>query len=383
MQVLNVELMFGDNETNIENRTLEIHIDDKYPLEFSIINARYDISSFEQNSVAKLQLKSISSTTNPINFNHEYKVYLYLKFPLNTFATNDKIVDLTFDEYNTATKNYNIEFTSLSQIEEKKIRDEENNKIFRNILIIIISVFVFFRLISAILREKEYRNKEMLYLKEEFEKIIIYENNLKSTYPYQYIENELDRLEKLTNSIYQRYKKELEKVFLKMQKTFITRKTFYKLNKKAKEIIEEAKNEFSNLYEIEKPIREKYRQEELKQEEEFRLERLRQERQMSYIDGLADGFMFEEYIANLLKDLGYINVEVTPPVGDFGVDVLAEKNGFTYAIQCKLYSNNNVGPDAVQQIYTGKTFYKRDKRSSCNKQLLFAKGNRIGRERRN
>ena len=59
MQVLNLELTFGQNEANVENRILEINIDDKCPLQFSIINADYEISSFEQNLKVKLKLKNL------------------------------------------------------------------------------------------------------------------------------------------------------------------------------------------------------------------------------------------------------------------------------------------------------------------------------------
>ena len=38
---------------------------------------------------------------------------------------------------------------------------------------------------------------------------------------------------------------------------------------------------------------------------------------------------------------------------------ISEKDGITYAIQCKCYSNN-VGNDAVHQALAGKQFYKRD-----------------------
>lgn len=142
MQVLSAELMFGNNEKNLEDRTIEIHIDDKYPLEFYITNATYDISSFEQNSVAKMQLKSITPTTNKINFNDEYKVDLYLKFPLNTFATSDEVVDLTFEEYNTATNNSNIKFVSSSQNQKKIEENILSNKIFIIIISIIITILI-------------------------------------------------------------------------------------------------------------------------------------------------------------------------------------------------------------------------------------------------
>ena len=45
-----------------------------------------------------------------------------------------------------------------------------------------------------------------------------------------------------------------------------------------------------------------------------------------------DGHEFEYFCAELLKENGFVNVEVTQASGDFGVDVLAEKDGVTYAV---------------------------------------------------
>ncbi|NLK94004.1 MAG: NINE protein [Clostridiales bacterium] len=78
-----------------------------------------------------------------------------------------------------------------------------------------------------------------------------------------------------------------------------------------------------------------------------------------YIDNLSDGWQFEKYTANLLKKLGYSYIKVTSGSGDYGVDVLASKAGLRYAIQCKLYSNP-VSNKAIQEIYSGKDFYKCD-----------------------
>lgn len=72
-----------------------------------------------------------------------------------------------------------------------------------------------------------------------------------------------------------------------------------------------------------------------------------------------NGHDFEYFCADLLKKNGYSNVEVTQGSGDHGVDVLAEKDGISYAIQCKCYSSN-IGNAAVQQAHTGKTIYKKD-----------------------
>lgn len=72
-----------------------------------------------------------------------------------------------------------------------------------------------------------------------------------------------------------------------------------------------------------------------------------------------DGHTFEYFCADLLRKNGFINVEVTQGSGDHGIDILAEKDDITYAIQCKCYSSN-IGNDAVQQAHTGKTLYHKD-----------------------
>ena len=71
-----------------------------------------------------------------------------------------------------------------------------------------------------------------------------------------------------------------------------------------------------------------------------------------------EGHDFEYYCAELLKKRGFIDVSVTKGSGDYGVDVLAEKDGVTYAIQCKAYSAP-VGVKAVQEAYAGREFYDR------------------------
>ena len=51
-----------------------------------------------------------------------------------------------------------------------------------------------------------------------------------------------------------------------------------------------------------------------------------------------EGHEFEYFCADLLRDKGFLDVEVTRGSGDFGVDILAEKDGVTYAVQCKCYN---------------------------------------------
>ena len=72
-----------------------------------------------------------------------------------------------------------------------------------------------------------------------------------------------------------------------------------------------------------------------------------------------DGHDFEYYCADILKKNGFSNVEVTQGSGDHGIDILAEKDDITYAIQCKCYSSN-IGNAAVQQAHTGKSIYHKD-----------------------
>lgn len=76
------------------------------------------------------------------------------------------------------------------------------------------------------------------------------------------------------------------------------------------------------------------------------------------LDGIdfMDGHQFEYWCANLLRKIGFINVEVTQGSGDQGVDILAEKDGIRYAIQCKCYSSD-LGNKPVQEVNTGKAIY--------------------------
>ncbi len=69
-----------------------------------------------------------------------------------------------------------------------------------------------------------------------------------------------------------------------------------------------------------------------------------------------DGPEFEAYMALVLADNGYRHVEITKGSGDQGVDILAERGGKSYAIQCKNYAGA-VGNFAVQEAYAGAQYY--------------------------
>lgn len=64
---------------------------------------------------------------------------------------------------------------------------------------------------------------------------------------------------------------------------------------------------------------------------------------------------FEQFCSLVLQENGYAT-HVTPASGDFGVDIIAEQSGITYAIQCKCYSSD-IGVDAVYQVAGGMKYY--------------------------
>ena len=73
---------------------------------------------------------------------------------------------------------------------------------------------------------------------------------------------------------------------------------------------------------------------------------------------LMEGRDFEHFCAELLRRRGFQEVEVTKGSGDYGIDILAEKDGVTYAVQCKRYAAP-VGVKAVQEAYAGRDYYDR------------------------
>ena len=83
---------------------------------------------------------------------------------------------------------------------------------------------------------------------------------------------------------------------------------------------------------------------------------------LSYMEGVdkMDGREFEVWCAELLKHLGFTNVEVTSESRDNGVDILCKKDGVTYAVQCKRMEST-VPNKAVQEVYTGMQMYECDR----------------------
>ena len=70
-----------------------------------------------------------------------------------------------------------------------------------------------------------------------------------------------------------------------------------------------------------------------------------------------DGYEFEEFCTSLLIKNGFENVRNTKGSGDQGVDIVAEKDGIKYAIQCKCYQSD-LGNKPIQEVFTGKNIYR-------------------------
>ncbi len=80
---------------------------------------------------------------------------------------------------------------------------------------------------------------------------------------------------------------------------------------------------------------------------------------ISELDDNMTGEEFEQYVAEILKYNGYTNIELTKHTGDYGIDILADYQGYSYAIQCKMY-HKPVGIAAIQQAYAGYIYYDCD-----------------------
>ena len=70
-----------------------------------------------------------------------------------------------------------------------------------------------------------------------------------------------------------------------------------------------------------------------------------------------DGQTFEDIlIEEILPANGYSDIKGTVYTGDYGVDIMAFKNGSKFAIQCKR-SNGAVGNSAIQEVVAGMKHY--------------------------
>jgi len=72
--------------------------------------------------------------------------------------------------------------------------------------------------------------------------------------------------------------------------------------------------------------------------------------QISQVDTMT-GEEFEEYVAELLRSQGY-KTRMTPRSGDYGVDIVASKNGIKTAVQIKRYGKK-LDQKPIREAVTG------------------------------
>ncbi|MDY4507175.1 MAG: restriction endonuclease [Candidatus Faecousia sp.] len=82
---------------------------------------------------------------------------------------------------------------------------------------------------------------------------------------------------------------------------------------------------------------------------------MRNNTEFEIIDAM-NGHQFEHYCAELLRQVGFTHIQITRGSGDYGVDIIADKDGVSYAIQCKRH-NQKIGNKAVQEVLSGKVYY--------------------------
>lgn len=85
----------------------------------------------------------------------------------------------------------------------------------------------------------------------------------------------------------------------------------------------------------------------------LRRERLQQSG-IAEIDTM-DGIQFEKYLSYLFQAKGY-KTQVTQPIGDYGADLIIQKDGTKTVVQAKRYSKN-VGIQAVQEAQAAIAHY--------------------------
>ena len=79
---------------------------------------------------------------------------------------------------------------------------------------------------------------------------------------------------------------------------------------------------------------------------------------MDDVDKMS-GIEFEHFVADLLKKQGYTKVRLTEKY-DYGVDIIAFKDGLTWGVQVKRHSGL-VKANAVRQVVTGLKIYNCDR----------------------
>ncbi len=81
-------------------------------------------------------------------------------------------------------------------------------------------------------------------------------------------------------------------------------------------------------------------------------------RALQKIDAM-NGFEFEEYAKIFFTSKGF-EVRITQKSGDYGADLIIEKDGIKWAVQAKRYSHK-VSPKAIQEVVSSKAYYACEK----------------------
>ena len=69
-----------------------------------------------------------------------------------------------------------------------------------------------------------------------------------------------------------------------------------------------------------------------------------------------NGIEFEQFLASLFERMDYTVQIVGSSAGDYGADLIIEKNGERTAVQAKCW-RNFVGEKAVQEVFTSMNMY--------------------------
>lgn len=232
------------------------------------------------------------------------------------------------------------------------------------IICCIMSRRIIYKLFSRPLIKRIYKLKNVeKTLLTEIDILKTKENEIKETISNnQTIVQEINEYKKIINDLLIK-KKEIEDDILKLE---IRKESIEKITKQEQIVtraLESEKTTFNIL------SSENLKLEEQKQQLQEEIDKLilnkekindniqfKEKYNLDYIDNL-DGFEFETFIAELLTKLGYSRSEVTKGSGDYGIDVIAERDEIKYAIQCKNYAYP-VGNSAIQEAYSGKNYYE-------------------------
>lgn len=84
------------------------------------------------------------------------------------------------------------------------------------------------------------------------------------------------------------------------------------------------------------------------------------------LENVLTGEEFEVFCKKRIEELGW-RVRTTKASGDFGADLVIERDGQTIIIQCKYYSQP-IGVKAVQEAFSAMTFYNANKSAVVSNQ---------------